>query len=651
MNQWIDKTLEHRSIRYTVLAGLTLLTVLATWSAASLRVNGDMAALLNDGDPVVQAYQSVLRDIPELDSLAVLCDPDRRMTLDTLLRSEPGVASVMPWPDAGLNGGRLIQIVLTVPPSDIARTRETLKRIRARIKMAGAHCAFGGVPAFLVESSAVLNRDLLQASVIAMLGIAAFFLAVYRGLGIFLLTLVPVATGIVWGLGAVALVSHQLTLLAAMVPTLLMGIGIDYAIHLAQAARLQARNGRPRLRSIIEGWKAVARPISIGAMTTTLAFTALMASELRGLSDLGRTGALVTLGVYLASIFLLPILLTAYPLERMDRETPLDRGLVQLSRWVTHAGRGIRWGTLLITLFALIGISRLGLQADARELEPVDMEARDVQSRLSASLGIEGAPLVVRANEDALLELLRNYHERPEQWPAIRSLSLVAVSDGGRVLAYGDGDPFRTDSYASLTGGLQELARQADVKDYHLSGSAVVNHRINYLLGKDWWRVLLIAASSIWATLVLLTGARAGLLVLVPLVAGVMWTAGAMGWLGMGVSVMSAAVFPLVLGLGIDDGVHVILYRQRRSIDLLSLYRGTGVALVATTATTVIAFGAFTFSATRGLVQFGIQAMLGLTVCLAVSLVALPLFMKAQDRDDQVQQAVYQLKDWDLALR
>jgi uncharacterized protein len=126
------------------------------------------------------------------------------------------------------------------------------------------------------------------------------------------------------------------------------------------------------------------------------------------------------------------------------------------------------------------------------------------------------------------------------------------------------------------------------------------------------------------------------LLVLLPLVAGVMWTAGAMGWIEMGVSVMSAAVFPLILGLGIDDGVHVILYRRRRSGELAALYRDTGVALVATTATTVIAFGAFVFSDTRGLVQFGIQAAIGLTVCLAVSLLVLPLFVKVREHKNQV---------------
>lgn len=103
-----------------------------------------------------------------------------------------------------------------------------------------------------------------------------------------------------------------------------------------------------------------------------------------------------------------------------------------------------------------------------------------------------------------------------------------------------------------------------------------------------------------------------------------------MGWLGLGLSVMSAAVFPLVLGLGIDDGIHVVLYQDPGSGDLASLYTDTGVALVATTATTVIAFGAFAFSATRGLAQFGIEATTGLTVCLAVSLLILPVLTKVQ---------------------
>ena len=93
-------------------------------------------------------------------------------------------------------------------------------------------------------------------------------------------------------------------------------------------------------------------------------------------------------------MLVLLILLKAYPLERMDRETQMDRGLVQLSRWVMHSGREIRWDTLLITLLELIGIYRLEVMVDARQLEPTGLEAREVQSRLSAHLGIADAPLV-----------------------------------------------------------------------------------------------------------------------------------------------------------------------------------------------------------------------------------------------------------------
>lgn len=613
-------------MRYAVLAGFVLITALATWTVTGLRVNGDMTALLEDRDPAVQAYRAALASLPVLDALAVWCEPEQSEALASALRSEPGIAEVMPWPVTARHG-RLIWVELTVPPSDIPRTREILSRVRVRTLAAGADCRLGGVPAFLVESSTLLNGDLIRAGGLALIGIATFFLLVYRGIGVLLLTLVPVAAGVIWGLAAGALVSGELTLLAATVPTLLAGIGIDYGIHLAQAARLRSQGGCARALSVIQGWRAVARPVSIGALTTTLAFAALMASGLRGLSDLGRTGALVTVGVYLANMLLLPILLAAYPLERLARETLLDRGLAWLARWVTYAGGWMRWGVLLMTGLAVIGVSRLELRTDARYLEPAGLEARQVQTRLSTELEIGGAPLVLNGDEDALRHLFATYRDRPEQWPAVRSVSLAPASEGAALLVYGESDPFRSEAYTALTRAVHGLARRAGVTGYRMSGSPVLNHRIEELLGRDWWRMLLIAAGSIGAALVLLMGARAGLLVLLPLVGGVVWTAGALGWLGMGVTVMSAAVFPLVFGLGIDDGVHVILYRQRHGADLGSLYRAAGSALVTTTATTVIAFGAFTGSATRGLAQFGVQAAAGLTACLAVSLL-LPVFLR-----------------------
>ena len=144
MSEWIAWVLEHRSVRYAVLDGLALLTTLAGWSAASLRVNGDMTALLKDEDPVVQAYEAVLHDLLELDTLVVLCDPDHSNTLDTTLRTEPGVASVIPWSIWSTRTSDTDRA--TTPPSDITRTRETLKRIRERTRMKGVHCVFGGVP-------------------------------------------------------------------------------------------------------------------------------------------------------------------------------------------------------------------------------------------------------------------------------------------------------------------------------------------------------------------------------------------------------------------------------------------------------------------------------------------------------------------------
>ena len=87
---------------------------------------------------------------------------------------------------------------------------------------------------------------------------------------------------------------------------------------------------------------------------------------------------------------------------------------------------------------------------------------------------------------------------------------------------------------------------------------------------------------------------------------------------------MSLAIAPLVIGIGVDDGVHLLASWNRSGGDLREVFAETGVALLVTTLTTVAAFGAFVTAETRGLVLFGWQAALALVFCLVATLFVLP---------------------------
>ncbi|MDZ7730727.1 MAG: MMPL family transporter [Natrialbaceae archaeon] len=105
------------------------------------------------------------------------------------------------------------------------------------------------------------------------------------------------------------------------------------------------------------------------------------------------------------------------------------------------------------------------------------------------------------------------------------------------------------------------------------------------------------------------------------------WTFGAMGWLGLGFSQIMVAVPVLLVGLSIDYAIHVFMRtrearqeRKQRSIReaIDVVLRGLGVALVLVTAAAVIGFLANLVSPIGPIQEFGLASALGITAALLI---------------------------------
>ena len=75
---------------------------------------------------------------------------------------------------------------------------------------------------------------------------------------------------------------------------------------------------------------------------------------------------------------------------------------------------------------------------------------------------------------------------------------------------------------------------------------------------------------------------------------------------------------PFLLGIGVDDGVHLVA-RLREGSGIAE----TGDAVVRTSVTTILGFGSLLFAATPGLSSLGFIAALGVSCCLCTSLLVL----------------------------
>ena len=119
---------------------------------------------------------------------------------------------------------------------------------------------------------------------------------------------------------------------------------------------------------------------------------------------------------------------------------------------------------------------------------------------------------------------------------------------------------------------------------------------------------------------------------MIPPITGGLLMLGVLGLTGIDLNPANLIVLPLVLGIGVDDGVHVVHdYRMQRRGE----YRtssSTINAIVLTSLTSMIGFGSMMFAAHRGLFSVGLVLVIGIGSCLFVSLVTLPAMLTLADR-------------------
>lgn len=621
----------HWPILLLLVAG-ALVTALALFAVSRLQVEADIYGLLGHDDPEVAKFAALARVTPGLEELLVVCEPGYLLDRSTVeqISTTPGIdSSTRVFLRQGIS--TVQGFSLAVDPADWHETAPLLTAVRNII--AASPCGLTGTPAVVHEMQSRLNADLLTALALATVLVSLMFSLIYRIGWLALLMLLPVGAGIAWGLAAFAMLREELTLFAATVPTLLVGVGIDHCIHIIQSTRYSmAVDGLSRFDAVLLAWQRLLRPITLASLTTAVTFLALTMAGLKGLVDLGLAGALVTLGVYAACIALLPAILLLIPERWLARGAILDRPMQTLGARLQARARPLLVLFLVIGAVSGYGISQLELLSDNRLLESGDLPSLILQDRIAEEHGLSASPMLLRfeAPRDAT-ELLAE-----GDWPAAVA-NLIAVNDvGGLLQVHPVENPFVRHNYDETVAALDAWIDTLGLGTYELSGAPALNERINGLIYSDLKLVLPFALAGI--LVVLAIGTRSLLrpcLVLLPLLLALAWLTGSMGLFGIPASVVTVAIMPLVLGIGVDGGVHLLAAWERHNGDLRSVFAETGLAIIVTVMTSVAAFAAFMVSKSPSLVQFGSQAAMTLTGCLVVTLVILPYLFRRLLQDNK----------------
>jgi len=182
---------------------------------------------------------------------------------------------------------------------------------------------------------------------------------------------------------------------------------------------------------------------------------------------------------------------------------------------------------------------------------------------------------------------------------------------------------------------LREIDRRAGV-----TGLDLISIDLFRMVRRD---LLVIAPLAILSVVLLLylhfRRWRVVLLALVPLSVGITWMLGLTSLLGWKINYLNGLVIPMIVGIGIDDGIHIIhRYLEDSRYDIRGAVQYTGRAVAMTSFTTMVGFGSLVIAQYRVLSSMGWIIILGIGSCLLASLFLLPpllvIFLKPEQREN-----------------
>lgn len=332
-----------------------------------------------------------------------------------------------------------------------------------------------GFGRFAITAEREIKADITRISIASTLGVILLYLLLFRSPRALGLVLLPLASGVAGAAALTLLIFGQIHGITLAFGATLIGVAIDYAVHLQSHQALAPHPDGPRA-TLKRIWAALV----LGALTTVAGLGGLGWTDLPGLREIALfAGAGVLLALGATRLLLPPLLPTSGEPPR-----PLARLAAALERLIERMSA--RRGPLFALPLAAVGLMAFGLPSvrwvdDVTAFQPSDPTLRAEEERVRAQMGrMDSSRMVValgadeqqalerndevyqrlrQARDDGTLGSFRSIH--PLLWSASlqrRNLEhLEAAPDlGARTLAALESQGFRPEPFAPFVEALEQ---------------------------------------------------------------------------------------------------------------------------------------------------------------------------------------------------
>ncbi|MBU6998548.1 MAG: MMPL family transporter [Theionarchaea archaeon] len=293
--------------------------------------SGQPIIVMMEGN-IVEDYQTIVQMENEIRSIDLTTDEGIPMVsqvisfADVLYQTQGDLQSALVNPQSAALLNQTL-ILDTTSPSFMkkgvvlvlvqAKTDQEAHEITEEIRetctgYSSLNARVGGSPALLADilqgMQSTQIRTTALALILSLLAVSVLFRSALLGA----FTMIPVGLTVAWEFGVLTIAGWNLDLFTIMVSALIIGIGIDFSIHVTHRCREEFERTRNTDKALDETVLHVGKALTSATATTAGAFLVLAFSSMPIITRFGLLVAAVIFLSFLAALFVLPSVLVFY---------------------------------------------------------------------------------------------------------------------------------------------------------------------------------------------------------------------------------------------------------------------------------------------------------------------------------------------------
>ena len=286
-------------------------------------------------------------------------------------------------------------------------------------KYPGIQAGLTGMMAVGRDEMVYSQQSLGYTSLIAIIAILVLLIVSFRMWVSPLFALFNLLIGILWAIGVAALVVGQLNIMTQMMAVILLGLGIDFSIHIISGFTEWRALGDSIATAMEKTFLKSGKGIITGALTTAFAFLTMMVSSSRGMKEMGIVTGLGLLAILVATFLFLPVMLV-FRERRTDRKRQKQQGIVQRDISLKSLGQTSLWlskrytftilASIIITILLMWSASKISFDYNYMNMEPKGLESIALQDTIVNKFDLAmDYGMILTDNVDQSRELAEKY--------------------------------------------------------------------------------------------------------------------------------------------------------------------------------------------------------------------------------------------------